>query len=258
MSFHPIHARREIPMTPRAKAHLARPLLAMAVLLTAGTTGCTRTKAMPRENAPMLRPSVTTLTPGDLVEVKFDLETQFNEIQRIRPDGKISMQLVGEIHAAGMEPAQLTDVLTEAYSAELEDPRLVVIVREQYSQRVFVGGEVNQPGVLPLQGPLTVFDALAMSGGMNMASAAPGHVFVVRQGPEGRAGYTVDMSAAISGAMTEPFYLQPGDHIYVPRTGIVNANQFMQQYIAGMVPKAGVFYSRTTGSGTFGIDTSTD
>ncbi|MEL7238344.1 MAG: polysaccharide biosynthesis/export family protein, partial [Planctomycetota bacterium] len=233
-----------------------------ATVVLVGTTGCTSTQALPREQAPIVREIGSVLRPGDEVEIRVFSYPELNDTQRIRADGKISLTLLGDVQAAGYEPGQLAEVISGSLEnsnfLRIEDaPQVTVILREAFARRVFVGGEVRQPGVIPTPGPITAFDAITLAGGMDLRSAAPRHVFVLRTTAEGRAGYTVDMSEVLSGDMTKPFYLQPGDHVYVPRTAITNANQFMQQYIAGMVPKAGVFFSRTTGTGTYGVDTST-
>ena len=241
---------------------MTRILLLAASVLLSGVVGCTSTDALPREKAPLAADIGSVLRPGDEIEIQSFSHPDIGNTQRIRSDGKLSLPVIGEVQAAGYEPSRLAEVVANAiesspYLKITGEPQVTVIVREAFARRVFVGGEVRQPGVIPAPGPITAFDAITLAGGMDLRSAAPGHVFVLRTSSEGRRGFTVDMSDVMSGAMTEPFYLQPGDHVYVPRTAITNANQFMQQYIAGMVPKAGVFFSRTTGTGTFGVDTST-
>src|SRR5665811_308373 len=75
---------------------------------------------------------------GDQLDIKFFYNKDLNEQVTVRPDGRISLQLVRSIVAAGLTPEQLTDQLTKAYSAQIKDPEVAVIVRSFSSQRVYV------------------------------------------------------------------------------------------------------------------------
>ncbi len=222
-----------------------------------GLTGCTKVKALPREQAVFNQPGPAMLAAGDLVEFKFPYAPELNDTQSVRADGHVSLQLIGEVRAAGRSPGDLAAELQQQYAAHLKQPNVTVILRNGLSNRVFIGGEVRLPGAIPMSATMDVFDVLAMAGGMDLASAAVGHVIVMRHTDDGkRTAYRVDMRPVVRGEATEPFLLQPGDHVYVPRTAITNVNQFMRQYVAGVVPKTGVFASRTVGDTNVGIDTS--
>ena len=239
-----------------------RPTAFLLLLAALTLGGCTRTKSLPREAAPVsAEPLATVLGGGDVVDVRFPYAPELNDRQRVRADGMISLQLVGEVQAAGREPAELSAALERLYAAHLKQPAVTVILRENLDRRVFVGGQVLIPGAVDMPGQLTAFDALALAGGINLATGAVGHVFVMRTAPDpetgrlARVGYQVDMRPTLRGEAAEPFPLLPGDHVYVPRTAIVNVNQFMRQYVTGVVPRPGLQASGPLGEGTIGIDT---
>jgi protein involved in polysaccharide export with SLBB domain len=92
------------------------------------------------------KPALYIIQPGDQLDIKFFYNPELNENVTVRPDGLISLQLVDEVHASGLTPAQLDDLLTQKYSRELKKPMVTVIMRSFTMQRVYVGGEVNRQG----------------------------------------------------------------------------------------------------------------
>ena len=231
--------------------------VAAACVVVAGLAGCTSVKALPASEAPVIAAPVATLAPGDTVELKFPYAAELNDTQVVRPDGRLSLQLVGEVDVAGLEPRTLNDQLQKAYAAHLKNPAVTVILRKEQARRVFIGGEVRQPGQFELPAPLNVMEALTLAGGLELTTAAVGHVIVMRDQGDLRVGYRVDLRPVLRGEATAPFQLQPGDYVYVPRTQIVNVNQFMRQYVAGVIPRTGLIGSKNIGGGaSVGLDTS--
>jgi len=85
----------------------------------------------------------------------------------VRPDGKISLPLIGEIKADGLTPRQLDDVLTEKFKEYVAAPMVSVVVLKIASLTVSVQGEVMKPGIYYLGSPMTVLELLARAGGLN-------------------------------------------------------------------------------------------
>jgi len=106
------------------------------------------------------------LQPGDNLEIKFFYNPELNESVIIRPDGKISLQLIDEIQAAGLTPSQLDDILTKKYSSQLKQSVLTVILKSFGGQRIYVGGEVNSPQVLTVVGKVNALQAIFDAGGL--------------------------------------------------------------------------------------------
>ncbi len=207
------------------------------------TTGCA-TVSNPTKVA-TLKPAELSVPPdweyriqaGDHLDVKFYFNPDLSENLVVRPDGKISLQLVSEMQAAGLTPKELTEALKREYSRELAKPELSVIMRTFTAQRIFVGGEVGRPGERPLVGPLTVLQAVAMSEGFTN-SAKTTEVIVIRRRPDGRGlVMPVNIKAAISGAdLSQDLALMPYDVVYVPRSTLATANLFVDQTIVKMIP----------------------
>ena len=197
-----------------------------------------------------------TLRPGDQIELKFFYAPEINDTQKIMPDGTIMLQLVGSVQAGGKTPGELAADLKSAYAEHLKYPTVTVIVREMLQQKVYVAGEVVQPGMVDLPGPMSVLEAVMGRGGFDMTTAEISSVVVMRHENGKRVGYKVDLKEAFAGGEVEPFMLQPQDIVFVPRTAVVNVNNFLEQYVAGVIPQSGFVYTRQTGDASFGIDTS--
>src|SRR5208337_4761261 len=151
-------------------------------LLASLLTACqTSTPALqPHPEAKLEAPARVTLKPGDVVEIKFAYAGQFNENQTVRPDGKIEMQLIGEVAAEGKTPSELRDELINLYTPQLKHPELAVVVRGLYERRVYVGGEVNKPGPVDIPGEMTALEAIMLAGGFNLERAEVRSVIVAR------------------------------------------------------------------------------
>ena len=97
-----------------------------------------------------LEPPVLTLRPGDEIDVKFLYWPELDELQAVRPDGKISLQLVDDVHVAGLTIEQLDKHLTELYEGKIKEPVITVIVRSLANQHVYVGRAIGNPGYVPV------------------------------------------------------------------------------------------------------------
>jgi protein involved in polysaccharide export with SLBB domain len=198
------------------------------------------------------------LAPGDLVDVKFFYTPELNESQNIRPDGKITLQLAGEVMAAGLTPSQLQSDLENKYTGLIEKPSVAVIARTLYHRNVYIGGAVNTPGMIEMPGDLTALSAVIRAGGFNMREAELENVIVIRQEGATRKAYSLNFKEELKGDVPEaPFYLHAQDIVYVPRTRIVNVGQWVDQHINKIVPQFGFTFLQTSGNTTIGYDNAT-
>ncbi|MCX5844387.1 MAG: polysaccharide biosynthesis/export family protein [Deltaproteobacteria bacterium] len=97
------------------------------------------------------------LQPGDTLDIKFFYNPELNEQVTVRPDGRISLQLIREIRVAGLTPDELTNLLIKKYSAELIKPEITVIMRTFAGNKVYIDGEVNRVGMVNLFSARTSF-----------------------------------------------------------------------------------------------------
>ncbi|MFQ5648509.1 MAG: polysaccharide biosynthesis/export family protein [bacterium] len=192
---------------------------------------------------------------GDVVEVKFFRNPQFNETLVVRPDGRVSLAKVGEMRVAGMTPAQLDSVITHTYAEFVIEPEVTVIVREFGGYQVYVLGEVTSPGGYAVQRNMTVLQALATAGGPKL-SARLGSVMVLRRGQSDKVeALKVDVRQPLKAKQESEIYgndvyLQPHDIVYVPKTFVASVSDFMRQVYSGFLPpldlylRAVLFYDR--------------
>ncbi len=173
---------------------------------------------------------------GDVLDVKLFLNPELNDEVTVRPDGMISTAIAQDVPAYNRTPSEISAALRQQYQSDLKDPRISVVVHSFAPNRIYVGGEVNNPGEFITVGPnLTVSQAVARAGGVKL-SADRSMVFVLRRGPgDIPQAYSVDYMGVISG--TNPagdIKLSQYDVVYVPRTGIYDVfvywNQFVQQF----------------------------
>ncbi|HTM02128.1 MAG TPA: polysaccharide biosynthesis/export family protein [Vicinamibacterales bacterium] len=154
------------------------------------------------------------LGPGDKLRVELYGEPQVSQTLQVRPDGKITLSLVGDVLAAGRTPLELRDSLTSAFKAYFNNPAVSVIVQDAVANQIIVSGEVATPGPQVLLGPVTIIDAIAKAGGTK-EFAKEKSIYVLR-----KAGNSVQrLDAAYKDAMAGkvlPMVLQPGDTVVVP------------------------------------------
>ena len=187
------------------------------------------------------KPQDYVIQPGDELEIKFFYNPEINEKVTVRPDGKISLQLVDEVPAAGLKPIQLDEVLTRKYSEELKNPMLTVIVRSFISQRIYVGGEVTTEGLVNLSAGMTPLQAVLNAGGFK-ETANPESAIVIRKGKDNRpVPIQMNLNDVIYGKSdSADFLLQPNDIVYVPKSAIAKVNKFVNQYIENLFLFRGV------------------
>lgn len=174
---------------------------------------------------------------GDLLDVKFYYNADLNEQITVRPDGRISLQLAGEIKAAGLTPAQLTDLLAKTYASELKNPAITVIVRSFSLQRIYVDGEVNKPGLVNLVAPTTVLQSISQAGGLK-DTARTDEIILIRQGADNKFTATMlNLEKVLDGTdFKQDIALMPQDIIYVPKSHIANVNVWVDQYVRKNIP----------------------
>jgi polysaccharide export outer membrane protein len=160
-------------------------------------------------------PASFTLREGDILKISFPGSPNLNNVQPIRPDGKINLTLVGEVQAAGMTPADLQQKLMDLYAPQLTTKEVTVEV-QSFAFPVYVTGAVLRPGKISTDHLLTALEAIMEAGGPDYTKANLKNVKVIRQEGGRTKNYILDLKRVMEGKTTEPFYLKPADIIYVP------------------------------------------
>ena len=110
-------------------------------------------------------PKSYLIGPEDILKIEVFRDPDLSRMVNVRPDGKITLLLVGDIQAEGLTPERLTAQVKEAYSQSLVDPQVTISVVGVNSKGYMITGKVNKAGKFPLVTPIRVFDALGLAGG---------------------------------------------------------------------------------------------
>jgi polysaccharide export outer membrane protein len=171
--------------------------------------------------SPFLDPALPEyrIGPGDRVTVDV---AGFAELSRrgllVRPDGRISLFLLEDVDVTGRTPTEIARALEGAYDEFIKEPKILVTVDEVRSSRYMVLGAVASPGIYPLEGPTTLIEALAQSGGFARGGengrliADVARSYLVR----GSSVVPIQMAQLAAGDPSQNVYIHPGDLIYIP------------------------------------------
>src|SRR3954454_24706349 len=196
-------------MRTLAISRIAAALLVLLCGAAAAQTATTQTEQDP--------PNAYQIGLGDVLEVSVWKTPELSVTVPVRPDGRISVPLLGDVQAAGLTPLALKAALTGGYKEYVTAPGVSVVVKEIHSRKIFVTGEVAHPGTFDLEPRTKLMQALALAGGLT--PYARGRVVVLRDGRDARQEkrYVVDLNGIVKGKRPEDnLLLQPGDTLIVP------------------------------------------
>ncbi len=198
-------------------------LLSMAALASAGQAAPS-TSAPPADGgrgaaaAPSSRAAVATdyrLVPGDKLRIEVYKDAQLSQSLQVRPDGKITLPLIGDITAEGRTSTELRDAIVTPLKEYNTNPVVTVIVVETVPPVFYVMGEVNSPGTFPIKGQVSAVQALAMAGGFK-DFAKTKSIRILRKGSGGgqqSIAFNYKDAAEGKGSAVS---IHPGDTIIVP------------------------------------------
>ena len=155
------------------------------------------------------------LGPGDKLRVEVYKDTQLSQSVQIRPDGKITLPLVGDVQAAGKTTAELDEDITRELKVYMNNPSVTVIVVEATAATAYIIGSVNHPGAVALQGPITVLQGLALAGGLTDWANRKG-IRILRKSSSGTQTIAFNYNDAIKGSSAAATILRAGDTVVVP------------------------------------------
>jgi polysaccharide biosynthesis/export protein len=150
----------------------------------------------------------------------------------IRPDGKISFPLVGEVTAAGLTVGQFTGVITQALKEYINDPKVTVNIARLRTTRVYVLGEVFRPGMYELDKQHNLLDAVGIAGGYTQY-AAKKSVFVLRSGKSDQPLKINLLKLLREGDMSQNVLLSEGDVVYLTSSGKMDFARDVLPFLTG-------------------------
>ncbi len=217
---------------------------ALGCVLIVGAAACTEVgrnklpspeEVMARRTGPVERGEYR-LMAGDKIMVKFPYHSARDQELPVRPDGKISLDVTGEIEAEGMTPLELAEVIKVRSAKFLKKPEVVVVVLGIGDRRVYVGGEVNRPGFVTVQEGMTPLQAIMSVGGFKDSAQKSDVLYIARGAGGDYNASRVDLQDVVKHGTPEVVRLTGNDIVYVPATRVANAGLFVKQYIRDLLP----------------------
>lgn len=170
------------------------------------------------------------IAPADMLEIKVFQADELSGKVRVDASGKISLPLIGAIQVAGLTPIEVENRVKGLLAAKyLQDPQVTVFMESFTTQRVTVEGEVNKPGVYPIEGSASLMQAIAMGGGVTDLADPKKIVLFRRVGNQTKA-YNLDLKSIQGGSMRDP-YLRSDDRVVVHRSD----NRFWIREVTGTI-----------------------
>ena len=209
---------RQLPATDMARHRgLASPsfcLFSCLAFATLALGGC-QSPLPPLPNPPGPYTTVR-LSPGDVIKLTFADESDLDQTQRIRRDGKISLPFLGEVRAAGRRVIDLQTELVSRFEGHLDNPDVLVTL-ESGPGTVIISGFANKPGPVTFDRPTTVYQAIMGAGGVSdYGSLSNIHLTRIINGVQRTE--RINLRPSIRGQPIQPEYVQDGDVIYVARS----------------------------------------
>lgn len=181
------------------------------------------------------------LSAGDTIQVSFYFNPELNGKMQIRPDGRVSLQLVGQVDLAGKTVGEATQYIDHLYSKILRTPQVTIQVLTFAGQKLFVTGEVVKPGMINMSGGLTLAEAIGEAGGIKHTGNKNG-VVIIRKGPDGKPMMEkVRLMKGGKPTHAAVALLHPFDVVVVPESKIARVDRWVDQYIRQVSPANLVF-----------------
>jgi polysaccharide biosynthesis/export protein len=187
-------------------------------------TAKTKEEAADAVKSPPALPVVPTAAPvdpksyvigaEDILLVRVWREPELSQGVQVRPDGKITLPLIGELQAAGLTPADLQAKIVSALSEYINKPEVIVSLQSVQSKKYYITGEVNRPGTFPLVVPVTVLEALTNAGGFR-EFANTKKIRILRKGSKDPLKFNYN-DVSKNKNMEQNVQVENGDYIIVP------------------------------------------
>lgn len=183
--------------------------------------GPTRSTPLPAPGAAVVSTGVPMPTdyvigPDDVLGIVFWRDADMSGDVTVRPDGNITLPLVGDIRAAGLRPEELREAVKKASVKFISDPNVTVVVRQINSRNVFVTGNVARPGAYPVSGQMRILQLIAIAGGLT-EFADQKNITVTRTSADKVETLKFNYKDVARGKKLEQnVVLKPGDTVVVP------------------------------------------
>jgi polysaccharide export outer membrane protein len=177
----------------------------------------------PVEKSPLIVTPNYIVGPEDVLEITIWRNADLSKVVVVRPDGRISLPLIGDVDAAGKTTIQLAETIAAKLKEYKENPQVAIVVREVNSYAIYVLGEVAKPGKYPLKSKTTLLQAITVASGFTPV-AARNKIVVFRLGVNGSGGEKIKVSyddIVLRDNSQQNIELKPGDTLVVPSETMV-------------------------------------
>jgi len=184
-----------------------------------------------------------TISPGDTLEISVWQHPELDKMVTVRPDGRISFSLIGDVNAAGLTAAELDEVITRRLSEYVQNPEVTVIVStiSIRSRHIIVLGQVVRPGAYPMEEGITLLEAVATAGGYTEGAALQKVTITRKRDTERPRVIKVDLKEVMAeGGRGGDVVLEPGDLVYFPKKSS-GWEIFDRYFVRGILPVMGFF-----------------
>jgi len=226
-------------------------LMAGAVSIAAQTSPSTANNAVADTSKPAPSASTTKfgeryprykIGSGDSFDVNFELSPEFNQTVTVQPDGFITLRGVGDVNVAGQTVPELTQTLKTAYAKILNDPQIVVMLKDFEKPYFIADGQVGRPGKYDLRGDVTVTEAVAMAGGFTDSSKHSQVLLFRRVSDDWVEAKVINVKKMLKdGNLHEDMHLHPGDMIVVPKNTLSKIQRYIPTGSMGAFTQFGRF-----------------
>lgn len=212
-------------------------IMGMRALSIVGLAAVMATPALGQSTAPVVNPIrdsshekssliVTTdyiIGPEDVLDITVWKNLDLSKTVQVRPDGKISLPLIGDVAAVSRTSAQLTEEISTRLKSYMENPTVSIVVKEVNSYAIFVLGEVAKPGRYPLKSKTTLLQAITLASGLTPV-ASRNKIVIFRFAKDGEPLMKIKASyddIVLRDGTGQNIELKPGDTIVVPSESMV-------------------------------------
>ena len=182
-------------------------------------------------------PDPYQISSGDSLKVEFVYNEELNRTVLVRPDGYISLPFIPDVQVTEKTIPETRALLADRYKGILKQPVISVSLETAGSFKVYVGGEVVNPGVFALYDGVTALRAVAMAGGAKRSAKLASVVVIRDQGTRTPQYLILDLKSSVAKLDgKQDLRLHAKDMVILPKTWVANANDFVDQYINELIP----------------------
>jgi len=202
-----------------------------AAMATQGATGSTKAGIAGGASSPDEmgnRRPLYRLQKSDVLEIKFNFTSEFDQTVSIQPDGFIPLKGLDQLYVQGMTVAELQNTVRDAYAANLHDPEVTIQLKEFEKPYFMAIGAVARPGKYELRGDATVTEGVALAGGFTEQAKHSQVVLFRRISDEQTEARVLNVKQMLNSRnLAEDFHLRAGDLVYVPQNWISKIRRYL-------------------------------